>query len=158
VSRYRLHYLLSSGMLHLGTYDPFLQLRVLFLRNATRPGLGPRRREEGSGLESPRKKAHASFGASKGVSTLCRARCVGRRAAAAAASEGVIPSVGNDGDDDLARPVPRTTTTTTEGHLPASNRSVRHCLTLLRMTHPDRRFATAIAAWANDEDVVAAGG
>jgi hypothetical protein len=53
----------SSGLLRLGTYVPLPPLRVLFLRNETRPGLGPRPRDEGSRLESRRNK---SFGASTG--------------------------------------------------------------------------------------------
>ena len=57
--------LLSSGLLRVGTYVPHLPLRVLFMRNATRPGLGLRLREEGSGVESRRNIVQASLGASK---------------------------------------------------------------------------------------------
>ena len=52
--------LLSSGLLRLGTYVPLLPLRLLFLRNATRPRLGPRPRDEESGLESRRNIVQAS--------------------------------------------------------------------------------------------------
>ena len=39
--------LLSSGLLRLGMYVPVLPSRLLFLHNATRPGLGPRPKDEG---------------------------------------------------------------------------------------------------------------
>lgn len=100
----------SSGLLRLGTYVPLLPLRVLFLRNATRLGLDPRPRDEGSGLESRRSTVQTSLGASTtGASTLCRARCVGRRAAAAAAAAAsgcVIPVDGKDDDSDSESTLP----------------------------------------------------
>ena len=52
--------LLSSGLLLLGMYVPLLSLHLLFLRNVTRPGLGPRPRDEGSRLESRPKIVEAS--------------------------------------------------------------------------------------------------
>ena len=84
----------SSGLLRPGMYVPLLSLRVLSLRNV-RPGLVPKPRDEGSGLEPRRNIVQVSLGASTtAASSLCRARCVGGRAAAAAASEPV------DGRDD----------------------------------------------------------
>ena len=52
--------LLSSKLLYIGMYVPLLPLRLLFLRNAMRPGLGPRPRDERSGVESRRNIVRAS--------------------------------------------------------------------------------------------------
>jgi hypothetical protein len=86
----------SSGLPRLGTYIPFLfpaltgLLRVLFLRSPTRlePEPGPEPPPPSvvplSGLDSRgsgRRDVSLGCGASIGVSTLCRARCVGRRPA-----------------------------------------------------------------------------
>jgi hypothetical protein len=86
----------SSGLLRLGMYIPFLfpevtaLLRVLFLRSPTRlePEPGPEPPPLSvvplSGLDSRgsgSSDASQGCGASIGVSTLCRARCVGRRPA-----------------------------------------------------------------------------
>lgn len=78
---------LSSGLLRLGTYTPFLfpaLLRVLFLRSPTRfePEPPPPSVVPLSGLDSRgsgSRDVSLGCGASIGVSTLCRARCVGRR-------------------------------------------------------------------------------
>lgn len=81
----------SSGLHRLGTYTPFLfpavmaLLRVLlFLRSPTRLEPGPEPPPSVitlSGLDSRGSSREESrgCGASPGVSTLCRARCVGRR-------------------------------------------------------------------------------
>jgi hypothetical protein len=81
----------SSGLLRLGMYIPFLcpavteLLRGLFLRSPTRlePEPGPRVVPL-SGLDSRgsgSRDVSLGCGASIGASTLCRARCVGRRPA-----------------------------------------------------------------------------
>ena len=86
---------LLSPLLSSKLYVPLLPLRLLFLRSATRPGLCPRPRDEGSRLESRRKIVQASLGTrTTGTSMLCHA--VGRRAAAANGC--AIP--GDDGKDD----------------------------------------------------------
>ena len=92
---------LSSVLLRLGMYVPVLPLSLLLLRNATRLGLGPRPRDEGSGLESRRNTVQAFLDASTtGASTLCHARYVGRRAGAVAAASGCATSADDGKADD----------------------------------------------------------
>ena len=86
----------SSGLLRLGTHTPFLfpvvtaLLRELSLRGRTRlePGPGPEPEPPPPRMlpllrpdsrESGSRDVSLGCGASIGVSTLCRARCVGRR-------------------------------------------------------------------------------
>jgi len=98
----------SSGLLRLGMYIPFLfpavtaLLRVLFLGSPTRlePEPPPPSVVPLSGLDSRGSRSRdvsLGCGASIGVSTLCRPRCVGRRPAR---GEGTS---GDDGEAEVGK-------------------------------------------------------
>jgi hypothetical protein len=102
-----------SGLLRLGMYIPFLLpavtalLRVLFLRSPTRlePEPPPPSVDPLSGLDSRAsgsKDVSLGCGASIGVSTLCRARCVDRRPARGEGTSG-------DGGEAEVGKAPRST-------------------------------------------------